>query len=122
MGIVFTTNKPNGLLFWWGQEAGEEYTGQDFIAAAVVDGYVEYSMRLDGEEAVIRNSDIRVDNGERHIVIAKRDENTAILEVDRMLHSGETRPTSKKSMKLPGNVFVGKCSYNHGYKKSIGYD
>ncbi|XP_039152495.1 basement membrane-specific heparan sulfate proteoglycan core protein isoform X13 [Drosophila simulans] len=107
MGIVFTTNKPNGLLFWWGQEAGEEYTGQDFIAAAVVDGYVEYSMRLDGEEAVIRNSDIRVDNGERHIVIAKRDENTAILEVDRMLHSGETRPTSKKSMKLPGNVFVG---------------
>ncbi|XP_017067464.1 basement membrane-specific heparan sulfate proteoglycan core protein isoform X4 [Drosophila eugracilis] len=107
IGIVFTTNKPNGLLFWWGQEAGEEYTGQDFIAAAVVDGYVEFSMRLDGEEAVIRNSDISVDNGERHIVIAKRDENTAMLEVDRMLHSGETRPTSKKSIKLPGNVFVG---------------
>ncbi|XP_039497795.1 basement membrane-specific heparan sulfate proteoglycan core protein isoform X32 [Drosophila santomea] len=107
IGIVFTTNKPNGLLFWWGQKAGEEYDGQDFIAAAVVDGYVEYSMRLDGEEAVIRNSDIRVDNGERHIVIAKRDENTAMLEVDRMLHSGETRPTSTRAMKLPGNVFVG---------------
>ncbi|XP_016982302.1 basement membrane-specific heparan sulfate proteoglycan core protein isoform X20 [Drosophila rhopaloa] len=105
--IVFSTSHSNGLLFWWGQEAGEEYTGQDFIAAAVVDGYVEYSMRLDGEEAVIRNSDQRVDNGERRIVITKRDDNTAILEVDRMLHSGETRPTSKKAMRLPGNVFVG---------------
>ncbi|XP_070074540.1 basement membrane-specific heparan sulfate proteoglycan core protein isoform X24 [Drosophila takahashii] len=107
IGIVFTTNKPNGLLFWWGQEAGEEYTGQDFIAAAVVDGYVEYSMRLDGEEAVIRNSDIRVDNGERHIVIAKRDENTAMLELDQILDTGDTRPTINKAMKLPGNVFVG---------------
>ncbi|XP_050742444.1 basement membrane-specific heparan sulfate proteoglycan core protein isoform X17 [Drosophila biarmipes] len=107
IGIVFTTNKPNGLLFWWGQEAGAEYTGQDFIAAAVVDGYVEYSMRLDGEEAVIRNSDIRVDNGERHIVIAKRDENTAMLEVDQILDTGDTRPTLNKAMKLPGNVFVG---------------
>nr|XP_036676267.1 basement membrane-specific heparan sulfate proteoglycan core protein isoform X28 [Drosophila suzukii] len=107
IGIVFTTNKPNGLLFWWGQEAGAEFTGQDFIAAAVVDGYVEYSMRLDGEEAVIRNSDIRVDNGERHIVIAKRDENTAMLEVDQILDTGDTRPTLNKAMKLPGNVFVG---------------
>jgi len=109
IGIVFTTNKPNGLLFWWGQEAGAEFTGQDFIAAAVVDGYVEYSMRLDGEEAVIRNSDIRVDNGERHIVIAKRDENTAMLEVDQILDTGDTRPTLNKAMKLPGNVFVGEC-------------
>ncbi|XP_041563042.1 basement membrane-specific heparan sulfate proteoglycan core protein isoform X19 [Drosophila elegans] len=107
MVIVFTTSQPNGLLYWWGQEAGEEYTGQDFIAAAVVDGYVEFSMRLDGEEAVIRNSETRVDNGERHIVIAKRADNTAVLEVERVLHSGETRPTSKKAMKLPGNVFVG---------------
>jgi len=44
IGIVFTTNKPNGLLFWWGQEAGAEFTGQDFIAAAVVDGYVEFDL------------------------------------------------------------------------------
>lgn len=110
VAIVFTTTKANGLLVWWGQQAGEEYTGQDFLAVAVVDGYVEYSLRLDGEEAVIRNSDTRVDDGARHIVIAKRVDNTAMLEVDRILHSGETRPTSKKMMKLPGNVFIGKGS------------
>ncbi|XP_033239178.1 basement membrane-specific heparan sulfate proteoglycan core protein isoform X25 [Drosophila pseudoobscura] len=105
--MVFSTSKPNGLLLWWGQVAGEEYVGQDFIALAVVDGYVEYSLRLNGEETVIKNSDTRVDDGQRHIVLVKRVENTAILEVDRISHSGETRPTGKKEMKLPGNVFIG---------------
>ncbi|KPU74137.1 uncharacterized protein Dana_GF21948, isoform F [Drosophila ananassae] len=105
--VLFSTTQPNGLLLWWGQKAGEDFVGQDFIALAVVDGYVEYSLRLDGEEAVIRNSDTRVDDGNRHIVIVKRNDNTAILEVDRILHSGETRPTSKKEMKLPGHVFIG---------------
>ncbi|XP_068154728.1 basement membrane-specific heparan sulfate proteoglycan core protein [Drosophila tropicalis] len=105
--IVFSTSKPNGLLLWWGQKAGEEYTGQDFIAVAVVDGYVEYALRLDGEEAVIRNNDNRVDDGHRHIAIVKRTDNTAMLEVDRITHSSETRPTIKKEITLPGNVFIG---------------
>ncbi|KAH8235981.1 hypothetical protein KR032_011790, partial [Drosophila birchii] len=107
VAIVFTTFKSDGLLVWWGQKAGEEFTGQDYLAVAVVDGYVEYSLRLDGEETVIRNSDTRVNDGARHIVIAKRVDNTAMLEVDRILHSGETRPTGVKKMKLPGNVFIG---------------
>ncbi|XP_020802669.1 basement membrane-specific heparan sulfate proteoglycan core protein isoform X5 [Drosophila serrata] len=107
VAIVFTTTKSDGLLVWWGQKAGEEYTGQDYLAVGIVDGYVEYSLRLDGEEAVIRNSDTRVNDGGRHIVIAKRVDNTAMLEVDRILHSGETRPTGVKKMKLPGNVFIG---------------
>ncbi|XP_030079844.1 basement membrane-specific heparan sulfate proteoglycan core protein isoform X5 [Drosophila hydei] len=105
--VVFSTNKPNGLLLWWGQKSGEEFTGQDFIALAVVDGLVEYALRLDGEEVVIRNVDTPVDDGQRHIVLVKRADNTAILEVDRISDSGETRPTSKKEMHLPGNVFIG---------------
>ncbi|KRF94157.1 uncharacterized protein Dmoj_GI15893, isoform J [Drosophila mojavensis] len=105
--VVFSTSKPNGLLLWWGQKSGEEFTGQDFIALAVVDGFVEYALRLDGEEVVIRNGDTPVDDGQRHIVLVKRADNTAILEVDRISDSGETRPTSKKEMHLPGNVFIG---------------
>ncbi|XP_070067065.1 basement membrane-specific heparan sulfate proteoglycan core protein isoform X29 [Drosophila virilis] len=105
--VVFSTSKPNGLLLWWGQNAGEEFTGQDFIALAVVDGFVEYALRLDGEEVVIRNVDTPVDDGQRHIVLVKRADNTAILEVDRISDSGETRPTSKKEMHLPGNVYIG---------------
>ncbi|KAH8387838.1 hypothetical protein KR093_009841, partial [Drosophila rubida] len=108
--VVFSTTKANGLLLWWGQEAGSEFTGQDFISLAVVDGLVEYELRLDGENAVIRNHDILVNDGNRHIVIVKRAENTAILEVDRISDSGETRPTGKKTMHLPGNVFIGKSA------------
>lgn len=107
--VVFSTTKSNGLLLWWGQNAGEEFTGQDFIALAIVDGYIEYALRLNGEEAEIRNTDHPVNDGERHIVILRRADNTAMLEVDRLSTSGETRPTVRKQMHLPGNVFIGKC-------------
>lgn len=107
--VVFSTTKSNGLLLWWGQKAGEEFTGQDFIALAIVDGYIEYALRLNGEEAEIRNTDHPVNDGERHIVILRRADNTAMLEVDRLSITGETRPTVRKQMHLPGNVFIGKC-------------
>lgn len=106
--VVFSTTKSNGLLLWWGQKAGEEYEGGDFIAVAIVDGYVEYSLRLNGEETEIRNTDHLVNDGDRHIVILRRDDNTAMLEVDSLSTSGETRPTVRKAMHLPGNVFIGK--------------
>ncbi|EDW00229.1 GH12750 [Drosophila grimshawi] len=105
--ILFSTSKPDGLLMWWGQQMGEEFTGQDFIALAVVEGYVELSLRLDGQEAMIRNSEKQVNDGHRHLVLVKRADNTAILEVDRISESVETRPTSKKEMHLPGNVLIG---------------
>ncbi|XP_037931811.1 basement membrane-specific heparan sulfate proteoglycan core protein [Teleopsis dalmanni] len=106
-GMVFSTTSPNGLLLWWGQELGQEYTGQDFMALAVVDGIVEFSIRMNGEETVIRNPEKRVDDGRRHIALIKRTDNTAILELDHLLDAGETRPTGKETMTLPGNVFIG---------------
>ncbi|XP_017851563.1 basement membrane-specific heparan sulfate proteoglycan core protein isoform X4 [Drosophila busckii] len=105
--VVFSTTKPNGLLLWWGQKAGENFDGQDFIALAVADGMVEFALRLNGEETLIRHSDTPVDDGQRHIVILKRTENTAILEVDRISDFDETRPTKRKEMHLPGNVYIG---------------
>lgn len=106
--MVFSTTEPNGLLLWWGQEKGQEYNGQDFMALAIVDGIVEFSLRLNNEETVIRNPTKKVDDGRRHIVIIKRTDNTAILELDHILDAGETRPTIKETMSLPGNVFIGK--------------
>ncbi|XP_053952223.1 basement membrane-specific heparan sulfate proteoglycan core protein isoform X19 [Anastrepha ludens] len=105
--MVFSTTDPNGLLLWWGQKKDEEYTGQDFMALAIVDGTVEFSFRLNGEETVIRNPDKRIDDGRRHIVLIKRTDNTAILELDHLLDAGETRPTGKDKMSLPGHVFIG---------------
>ncbi|XP_054087653.1 basement membrane-specific heparan sulfate proteoglycan core protein isoform X5 [Zeugodacus cucurbitae] len=105
--MVFSTTDPNGLLLWWGQKKDEEYTGQDFMALAIVDGTVEFSFRLNGEETVIRNPDKRIDDGGRHIVLIKRTDNTAVLELDHLLDAGETRPTGKDQMSLPGHVFIG---------------
>ncbi|XP_065366162.1 basement membrane-specific heparan sulfate proteoglycan core protein isoform X5 [Calliphora vicina] len=105
--MVFSTSDPNGLLLWWGQQKGEAYNGQDFMALAIVDGIVEFAFRLNGEEAVLRNPDKRVDDGTRHIVLIKRTDNTAILELDHVLYADETRPTGKNTMTLPGHVFIG---------------
>ncbi|XP_061400156.1 basement membrane-specific heparan sulfate proteoglycan core protein-like [Musca vetustissima] len=105
--MVFSTTAPDGLLLWWGQPKGEAYTGQDFMAVAIVDGIAEFAFRLNGEEKVIRNPDKRVDDGIRHILLIKRTDNTAILELDHILYADETKDTGKDTMSLPGHVFIG---------------
>lgn len=107
VAMVFSTMEPNGLLLWWGQKKGEEYNNQDFMALAIVEGIVEFSFRLDGQESIIRSTNTKVDNGKRHIIILKRDKNEAMLEVDHIQQGGESTPTGKKAMSLPGNMFIG---------------
>ncbi|KAI8120669.1 Basement membrane-specific heparan sulfate proteoglycan core protein [Lucilia cuprina] len=105
--MVFSTSEPNGLLLWWGQPKGEALNKQDYMALAITDGYVEFKFRLNGEEGVVRNPDKRVDDGQRHIVLIKRTDNTAILELDHLLYTAEAEPTGKNTMSLPGHVFIG---------------
>lgn len=107
IAILFSTKQPNGLLIWYGQEKGSAFNGDDFLALAVVDGYLEFRLRLDGEETSIRHFNTRVDNNARHIAIIKRNNNQASLELDGLTEYGETRPTAKKEMFLPGHVFLG---------------
>lgn len=106
IALLFSTNQPNGLLIWYSQNKKEAYHGQDFLALAVVDGYLEYSFRLDSEESLIK-SNARVDDDNRHVVIVKRNGNQATLEVDGFLVYGESRPTDKKESFITGNVFIG---------------
>lgn len=107
VAIMFSTKQPNGLIMWYGQNKGQVYNGDDFLALAVVDGFVEYAFRLDGEESFIKFTGTRVDDGIRHIVILKRQDNQASLELDHFTQYGETRPTGKKEMILPGHIFLG---------------
>ncbi|KAJ6634940.1 Basement membrane-specific heparan sulfate proteoglycan core protein, partial [Pseudolycoriella hygida] len=107
IALLFSTTHPNGLLFWYGQNKQESYNGQDFVALAVVDGYLEYSFRLNSEEAMIKNIQTRVDEGGRHIAIIKRTGNQASLELDGLTSYGESRPTDKKESYLPGHLFLG---------------
>lgn len=112
-GIALTTNQSNGLLFWFGQEKGEAFTGQDYLAGAIVDGYVEFAFRLNSEEAIVRNLQARVDDNERHTIYFKRDGFKAQLEVDSFNEHGESRPTEKLASHLPGNVFLGMLACSH---------
>lgn len=109
IAVMFSTSHPNGLLVWYGQKKGEAYNGQDFVALALVDGFLEYAFRLNSEESLIK-SNARVNDNSRHVAIFKRNGNQATLEVDGFMVYGESRPTGQKESFIPGNVFIGRCS------------
>lgn len=106
LAILFSTTQPDGLLVWYGQNKGENYNGQDFMSLAIVNGNLEYSFRLNGEESLI-SPVARVDDNNRHVAIIKREGNQATLELDFYTSYGEIRPTGVKEMFLPGHVFIG---------------
>lgn len=105
--VLFSTKNPNGLLLWYGQNKGHMYKGEDFMALAIVDGWLEFAFRLDGEESFIKHMEMRVDTNTRHVAIIKRTGNQASLELDGLTQYGETRPSGKKEMILPGHIFLG---------------
>lgn len=107
IAILFSTKEPNGLLAWYGQNKGEPYNGQDYISLAVVDGFLEFAFRLENEEAVIPNPNIRVDDGKRHIAVLTRNGHKGTLEVDNTAVSGEANEGSSPLSHLPGNLFLG---------------
>lgn len=110
IAILFSTKKSDGLLFWQGQPKGTEFKGQDFLAVAIVDGLIEFSFRLNEEESLLKNTFTRVDDGGRHIVVIKQEQTRFSLEVDSYVQHGETRPTGKATIHLPGNLLIGAYS------------
>lgn len=107
LAFLFTSTESNGLLAWYGQNKGEAYNGQDFIALAVVDGFLEFAMRLDGEETVVKNINTPVNDGNHHTAALIRSGNHATLELDNFSVYGETKETGQTVSYLPGNIFIG---------------
>lgn len=107
VAVLFATKQSNGLILWYGQNRGEAFHGQDFIALALNDGYLEFAFRLNNEETIVRNTFVRANDGARHIAVVKRNGNLATLELDTLQSFGESRPTAKDESYLPGNLFIG---------------
>lgn len=107
IAIMFSTRQANGLLFWYGPENGQAFLGQDFMSVAVRDGHVEFAYRLDGEEKVISQEDVPVDNGNHHIVIIKKNFNMGSLEVDQLTEHGEAPPGPRMTSFMPGSIYIG---------------
>lgn len=49
IAVLFSTRQPNGLLLWYGQNKGQAFNGEDFLALSVNEGILEFAFRLDGE-------------------------------------------------------------------------
>lgn len=107
-GMVFRTSEPNGLLIWYGQNFEEPYDGQDFMALGVVDGYLEFSLQLDGQEMTIK-SEHRVDDGKLQQVAIKREGKDATLQVGWSNIRSRAIESLRNFSYLPGNIFIGKC-------------
>ncbi|XP_058821183.1 basement membrane-specific heparan sulfate proteoglycan core protein isoform X2 [Topomyia yanbarensis] len=107
LAIMFSTNSHNGMLLWYGQRNGDNFAGDDYLSLSVHEGYLEIGMRLDGEESTLRNEDVFVADGEQHVAVLTREANRNRLEVDHFSAHGETRPTGKTEIHLPGNVYIG---------------
>ncbi|XP_041762389.1 basement membrane-specific heparan sulfate proteoglycan core protein isoform X4 [Anopheles merus] len=105
--IMFSAYEPNGLLIWYGQRNGEEFLGNDYVALSLSNGYVELTIRMDGQESYVRNSDVYVVDNERHVALVRRERNQFHLQVDSLTVHGETRPTGKQTMEIPGSFYVG---------------
>lgn len=104
--MVFHTSEPNGLLIWYGQNDGQAFDVEDYMALAVVDGHLEFSLRLDDQEITIK-SEKRVDDGEMHRVAIKRDGKEATLQVGLNSISSKTIASLRNFSYLTGNVFIG---------------
>uniref|UniRef100_T1IKD2 Basement membrane-specific heparan sulfate proteoglycan core protein n=1 Tax=Strigamia maritima TaxID=126957 RepID=T1IKD2_STRMM len=106
MSLQFKTNKPNGLIFWHGQTPDTEGKGKDFVAVAVIDGYLEFSFALGNGPAVIR-SRVRVDDGNEHKVVLRRLATDGSFELDNVFTEyGETHGVLQM-LDTTGNIFLG---------------
>lgn len=66
-----------------------QFTQIDFTL--VSNGYLEFSYDLGSGPAIIRSTDIRVDDGERHSVILKRQGRSGSIDIDHLyVREGES--------------------------------
>ncbi|XP_034945971.1 basement membrane-specific heparan sulfate proteoglycan core protein isoform X4 [Chelonus insularis] len=101
-----STNKSNGLIMWHGQLPNER-NYDDYIALAVVDGYIEYQYDLGSGPAVIRVPTQRVDDGERHRIILKRQGSDGSIELNGDHTESGVSDGLQQTLNARGNVYLG---------------
>ncbi|CAK9827038.1 Basement membrane-specific heparan sulfate proteoglycan core protein [Anthophora retusa] len=106
LGFEISTNKTKGLIMWHGQTPNDLNTDH-YMALAVVDGYVEYQYNLGSGPVVIRVTAQKVDDGERHRIILKRQGSDGSIELNgEHMESGASYGT-QQDLNTRGNVYLG---------------
>ncbi|XP_032663569.1 basement membrane-specific heparan sulfate proteoglycan core protein-like isoform X7 [Odontomachus brunneus] len=106
LGFEISTNRSNGLIMWHGQTPND-LTPDDYIAVAVVDGYVEYQYNLGSGPAVIRVTAQRVDDGERHRIILKRQGSDGSIELNGEHTESGVSDGLQQILNTRGSVYLG---------------
>ncbi|XP_011640575.2 basement membrane proteoglycan-like, partial [Pogonomyrmex barbatus] len=106
LGFEISTNKSNGLIMWHGQTPND-LTPDDYIAVAVVDGYVEYQYNLGSGPAVIRVTAQRVNDGERHRIILKRQGSDGSIELNGEHTESGVSDGLQQILNARGSVYLG---------------
>ncbi|XP_011864494.1 PREDICTED: basement membrane-specific heparan sulfate proteoglycan core protein isoform X13 [Vollenhovia emeryi] len=106
LGLEISTNKSHGLIMWHGQTPND-LNPDDYIAVAVVDGYVEYQYNLGSGPAVIRVTAQRVDDGERHRIILKRQGSDGSIELNGEHTESGVSDGLQQILSARGSVYLG---------------
>ncbi|XP_042860326.1 basement membrane-specific heparan sulfate proteoglycan core protein-like isoform X47 [Penaeus japonicus] len=102
----FSTVKPNGLLFWYGQEPTVSGRGQDYISVAINEGIIEFTFDVGTGPAMVK-SPSRVDDGERHTLTIERFGRQGFLELDGSVREQGQSPGILHMLNAEGNIYIG---------------
>ncbi|XP_048508165.1 basement membrane-specific heparan sulfate proteoglycan core protein isoform X9 [Athalia rosae] len=106
IGFEISTNKSNGVIMWHGQTPAE-LSPNDYISLAVVDGYVEYQYNLGSGPAVIRVTAQKVDDGERHRIVLKRQGSEGSIELNGEHTESGASDGLQQMLNARGSVYLG---------------
>ncbi|PBC30144.1 Basement membrane-specific heparan sulfate proteoglycan core protein [Apis cerana cerana] len=106
LGFEISTNKTRGLIMWHGQ-IPSNLNPDHYMALAVVDGYVEYQYDLGTGPVVIRVTAQKVDDGERHRIILKRQGSDGSIELNGEHMESSTSYGTQQDLNTRGNVYLG---------------
>ncbi|XP_048518731.1 basement membrane-specific heparan sulfate proteoglycan core protein-like [Dendroctonus ponderosae] len=124
IALEFSTNKSEGLIFWHGQGPDEDGQGQDYVSLALSNGFLEFSYDLGSGPAIIRNTQVKVDDGQKHSVILKRQARDGSVDIDYEFSAEGHSEGRVTSLNCNGNIFLGgapNISQMTGGKFSAGF-
>ncbi|XP_074655738.1 basement membrane-specific heparan sulfate proteoglycan core protein-like [Tubulanus polymorphus] len=104
--ITFSTNEPNALLFWHGQNPNTPGQDDDYLSIALRDGRVELSYELGtGIANIVTNE--RYNDGLTHTIVTERTGRNGELKVDNgRKYSGSSGGLLQK-LNTKGNIYIG---------------
>lgn len=107
--MTVRTTSADGVLLWQSQEdtgAGGSGAGKDFIALSLENGLVVFSYELGSGQALLV-SNLPIDDGEQHKIVAKRKGKAGVLTVDDNLKVIGESSGKMTGLDVTGSIYLG---------------